>query len=144
MATVATDMTIELDNRPGALSDAAEAIGDAGVDLAAATCVGPGSTAEARLLGPRPLVPRPLVPRPLVPRPEPVRRAPAITYIAVGRERDAVVEVSDRPGELAELAQVVAAADVNLDRAHVVAASRVVMGPDDLDGGRKVLDDVAR
>ena len=41
MATVATDIMIELENKPGALAEVAKAISDAGVNVAAATCVGP-------------------------------------------------------------------------------------------------------
>ncbi len=129
MANVATDMMIELENRPGALAEVAKAISDAGVNLAAATCVGPGTTAEVHIL---------------VPHPEPVRRALAITNTAVSREREVVVvQAEDRPGELAELAQRVGAAGVNLDLVYVATGSRVVMGSDDLEGLREALEGVA-
>lgn len=130
MATVATDMMIELDNKPGALAEVAKAISDAGVNVAAATCVGSGDTAQLHIL---------------VPHAEPVRRALAITNTAVSRERDVVVvEAQDRPGELAELASRVAAAGINLDLVYVATGSRVVMGADDVERLRQALAGVDR
>ena len=128
MATVATDLVIELDNKPGALADVAKAISDAGVNLAAATCLGPGSTAELHIL---------------VPHAEPVLRALAITGTSVTREREVVVvQAKDRPGELAEMAGRVAAAGVNIDLVYVATGSRVVMGADDFEGLRRVFEGV--
>ena len=129
MATVATDLVIELDNKPGALAEFAKAISDAGVNLAAATCLGPGSTAELHIL---------------VPHAEPVLRALAITGTAITREREVVVvQAQDRPGELAELAARVAEAGINMDLVYVATGSRVVMGADDTEALRQALDGVA-
>nr|NIR40891.1 amino acid-binding protein [Actinomycetota bacterium]NIS35819.1 amino acid-binding protein [Actinomycetota bacterium]NIT98367.1 amino acid-binding protein [Actinomycetota bacterium]NIU21984.1 amino acid-binding protein [Actinomycetota bacterium]NIU70447.1 amino acid-binding protein [Actinomycetota bacterium] len=62
----------------------------------------------------------------------------------VSREREVVVvQAEDRPGELAELAQRVGAAGVNLDLVYVATGSRVVMGSDDLEGLREALEGVA-
>ena len=46
--SVATDLVIEIENEPGALARVAAAVSDAGVNLAAATCIGPGNRAELR------------------------------------------------------------------------------------------------
>lgn len=116
----AMDLVIELDNAPGALAPVVTAISDAGVNLAAATCMGGGSTAELHIL---------------VPHAEPVKRALAITNTAVTREREVVVvQAHDRPGELAGLARTVADAGINIDLLYVATNSRVVFGSDDLDG----------
>jgi hypothetical protein len=48
----------------------------------------------------------------------------------------AVVQVHDRPGELAGR---IAAAGVNLDLVYVVTGSRVVFGSDDLEGLKAAL-----
>ena len=40
---MAVDLVIDVENTPGALARVAAAISDAGVNIAAATCVGPGS-----------------------------------------------------------------------------------------------------
>ena len=119
------DLVIEVDNEPGALAQVAQAISDAGVNIAAATCVGPGAQAELHIL---------------VPHAEAARHALALSNLAVTREREVVVvEVDDRPGILAELAGKVAANGVNLDLVYVATRNRVVFGSTDLDGVRAAL-----
>ncbi len=114
---MATDIVIELRNEPGALATVATAISDAGVNLAAATCLGHGSTTELHIL---------------VPHGEPVRRALAITNTAITHEREVmVVQAQDRPGELATIASKVSAAGVNIDLIYVATGSRVVLGAPD-------------
>jgi hypothetical protein len=122
---VAADLVIDIENTPGALADVAKAISDAGVNIAAATCVGPGERAELHIL---------------VPRAEPVKHALAISHVGVTREREVVVvEVEDRPGVLAELTGKIAQAEVNLDLVYIATGNRVVFGADDLDALRAAL-----
>src|SRR5215204_1510557 len=88
---MAVDLVIDIENTPGALAQVAAAISDAGVNIAAATCVGPGERAELHIL---------------VPHAEAVKHALAISHVAVTREREVVVvDVEDRPGVLADLAR---------------------------------------
>ena len=49
---MAVDLVIEIENTPGALAQVAAAISDAGVNIAAATCIGPGARAELHILVP--------------------------------------------------------------------------------------------
>jgi hypothetical protein len=122
---MAIDLAIEIDNKPGALAEVAAAISDAGVNVAAATCVGPGDRAELHIL---------------VPHAEPVRHALAISHLAVTREREVVVvDVEDRPGVLADLARKIALAGVDLDLVYVATRNRVVFGASDLAGLRTAL-----
>jgi hypothetical protein len=122
---VAVDLTIDVENKPGALAEVAAAISDAGVNIAAATCVGPGERAELHIL---------------VPHAEAARHALGISHVAVTREREVVViEVEDRPGVLADLTRRIARAGVNLDLVYVATRNRVVFGSDDLDGLRAAL-----
>ena len=117
--SVATDLVIEIDNEPGALARVAAAVSDAGVNLAAATCLGPGDRAELHIL---------------VPHAEAVRHALAITNVAVTREREVVVvDVEDRPGELADIARRVAKEGINLDLIYIATHNRVVLGSPDID-----------
>lgn len=126
---MASDLVIELENKPGALAKVATAISDAGVNIAAATCIGTGETVELHIL---------------VPHAEPVRHALAITHTAVSREREVVVvQAQDRPGELAELANRVAAAGVNIDLLYVATNSRVVFGSEDIDALKDALAGIA-
>jgi hypothetical protein len=122
---MATDLVIEIDNEPGALARVAAAVSDAGVNLAAATCIGPGNRAELHIL---------------VPHAEAVRHALAITNVAVTREREVVVvDVEDRPGELADIARRVAKEGINLDLVYVATNNRVVLGSPDIDKLRLAL-----
>ena len=116
------DLVIEVDNEPGALARVATAISDAGVNIAAATCLNANQRAELHIL---------------VPHAAAARHALAISQLAVTREREVVgVEVDDRPGVLADLAGKVAAAGINLDLVYVATNNRVVFGAADLDGLR--------
>lgn len=115
---MAVDLVIDVENAPGALAKVAAAISDAGVNIAAATCVGPGERAELHIL---------------VPHAEAAKHALAISHVAVTREREVVVvEVEDRPGVLADLTRKIAGAGVNLDLVYVATRNRVVFGADDL------------
>jgi hypothetical protein len=123
---MAFDLTIDIENTPGALADVAAAISDAGVNIAAATCIGPGDRAELHIL---------------VPHAEAAKHLLAISHVGVTREREVVVvNVEDRPGVLADLARRVARAGVNLDLVYVATRNRVVFGSDDLAGLRAALE----
>jgi hypothetical protein len=123
---MAFDLTIELDNTPGALADVAAAISDAGVNIAAATCLGSGERAELHIL---------------VPHAEAARHLLAISHIGVTREREVVVlDVEDRPGVLADLTRGIARAGVNLDLVYVATRNRVVFGAADIAALRDALE----
>jgi hypothetical protein len=115
---VAVDLVIDIENVPGALAEVAAAISDAGVNIAAATCLHAGDRAELHIL---------------VKHAEAARHALAISHVAVTRERQvAVVEVEDRPGVLADLTRKIAKAGVDLDLVYVATRNRVVFGAEDL------------
>lgn len=115
---MAFDLVIEIENTPGALAEVSAAISDAGVNIAAATCLGSGQRAELHVL---------------VPHAEAAKHALAISHLAVTREREVVVvEVEDRPGVLADLTRKIAVAGVNLDLVYVATRNRVVFGSADL------------
>jgi hypothetical protein len=117
---MAVDLVIDIENTPGALAEVAAAISDAGVNIAAATCIGPGDRAELHIL---------------VPHAEAARHLLAISHVAVSREREVVVvDVEDRPGVLADLTRKIARAGVNLDLVYIATRNRVVFGAADLAG----------
>ncbi len=123
---MAVDLVIDIENTPGALAEVAAAVSDAGVNLAAATCIGQGERAELHIL---------------VPHAEAARHALAISHVAVTREREVVVvEVEDRPGVLADLTRKIAGAGVDLDLVYVATRNRVVFGAADLTALRAALD----
>ncbi|HZR96463.1 MAG TPA: ACT domain-containing protein [Gaiellaceae bacterium] len=122
---MAFDLVVEIKNEPGALARIAAAISDAGVNLAAATCLGSAEQVELHIL---------------VPHAEAAKHALAISHVGVTREREVVVvEVEDRPGVLADLTRKVAAAGIDLDLVYVATRNRLVFGAADLDGLRAVL-----
>ena len=122
---MAFDLVIEIENSPGALAEVAAAISDAGVNIAAATCIGTGETVELHVL---------------VPYAEAARHLLAISHLAVSRELEVVViDVEDRPGVLADLTRKIAAAGVNLDLVYVATRNRVVFGSPSLAALREAL-----
>lgn len=122
---MAFDLVVELENEPGALAEVAKAISDAGVNLAAATCLAADARVELHIL---------------VPHAEAARHALAISHVGVSREREVVVvEVDDRPGVLADLTRKVAKAGVNLDLVYIATRNRIVFGSPDIDGLRTAL-----
>jgi hypothetical protein len=126
---MAVDLTIDIENAPGALAEVAAAISDAGVNIAAATCIGEGDRAELHIL---------------VKHAEAVKHALAISHLAVTREREVVVvDVVDRPGVLADLTRKIARAGVDLDLCYVATQNRVVFGAPDLAGLKAALDDTS-
>ena len=122
---MAYDLAIDIENSPGALAEVAAAISDAGVNIAAATCIGTGDRAELHIL---------------VKHAEAARHSLAISHVAVTREREVVVvDVEDRPGVLADLTRRIAKAGVDLDLVYVATQNRVVFGARDLDSLRAAI-----
>jgi hypothetical protein len=122
---VAFDLVIDIENTPGALARIAAAISDAGVNIAAATCLGSGERAELHIL---------------VKHAEAAKHSLAISHLAVTREREVVViDVQDHPGVLADLTRKIARAGVDLDLVYVATQNRVVFGAPDLAGLRAAL-----
>jgi hypothetical protein len=122
---MAVDLVIDIENTPGALAQVAAAISDAGVNIAAATCVGTGDRAELHIL---------------VKHAEAAKHALAISHLAITRERQVVVvDVEDQPGVLADLTRKIARAGIDLDLVYVATRNRVVFGAPDLPGLRSAL-----
>jgi hypothetical protein len=123
---MAVDLVIDIENTPGALAQVAAAISDAGVNIAAATCIGGGEQAELHIL---------------VKHAEAARHSLAISHVAVSREREVVVvDVEDRPGVLADLTRKIAKAGVDLDLVYVATRNRVVFGAADVPALRAALE----
>jgi hypothetical protein len=115
---MAVDLVIDIENAPGALAQIAAAISDAGVNIAAATCIGSGEHAELHIL---------------VPHAGAAKHALAISGVLVTGEREVVVvDVRDRPGVLADLTRTIARAGVDLDLVYVATQNRVVFGAPDI------------
>jgi hypothetical protein len=128
---MAVDLVIDVENTPGALARVAAAISDAGVNIAAATCLGPGDRAELHIL---------------VKHAEAARHALAISHdVTISHEREVVVvDVQDRPGVLADLTRKIARAGVDLDLVYIATQNRVVFGAPDLAALRAALGELTK
>jgi hypothetical protein len=116
---MATDLSISLPDEPGGLAKAAKALGDAGVNIEGIAGLGGGGHGHVHLL---------------VEDAGAARTALEGAGVTLEGEREAViVDVSgeDRPGKLAELAEAVGGAGVNLAACYVASRSRVVFSSDD-------------
>jgi hypothetical protein len=116
---MATDLSISLPDEPGGLARAAGALGAAGVNVEGIAGLGGGGHGHVHLL---------------VEDAAAARSALEGAGVTIEGEREAVVvDVSneDRPGKLAELAEAIAGAGVNLAACYVASRSRVVFSSDD-------------
>ena len=116
---MATDLSISLPDEPGGLAKAAAALGAAGVNVEGIAGLGGGGHGHVHLL---------------VEDAAAARSALEGAGVTIEGERVAVVvDVSneDRPGKLAELAEAIAGAGVNLAACYVASRSRVVFSSDD-------------
>lgn len=126
---MAFDLIIDIENTPGALAEVAASISDAGVNIAAATCIGSGERAEMHIL---------------VKHAEAAKHSLAISHLGITREREVVVvDVEDRPGVLADLTRKIAKAGVDLDLVYIATQNRVVFGSADLGALRAALGGVS-
>jgi hypothetical protein len=120
---MAKDLTVMLEDRPGALAELGEATGTAGANIEGVCAV----TEEGRG-----------VVHILVEDVGAARQALQDAGLDVAEERDVlVVEVEDRPGTMGDVARRMADAGVNIELAYTTFGRvRLVLGVDDLDKAR--------
>jgi hypothetical protein len=117
------DLTVIVDDRPGALADLGEATGTADINIEGMCATTSGGKGEIHIL---------------VEYGEATREALKEAAIEVSGDRDVlVVEVEDRPGTLAEVARKLSEAGVNIEFAYTTFSGiRLVLGVDDLEKAR--------
>lgn len=119
MAHHLTDMTIEMDDKPGIVAAAAEALGKAGVNIEAIAGFVVGGRGVGHIL---------------VEDAQKARKALEGTGTRVTAERPVLVlEIEDRPGSLGKLTRKIADAGVNLNVVYLATKTRVVIGAQDLE-----------
>ena len=124
---MASDLSVSLEDRPGALAGLAEALGGAGVNLEGLAALGGHGGGHVHLL---------------VDDEEAARSAIEGAGLTVDASRPAVVldaSADDRPGKLGELARKAADAGVNLAACYAASRSRLVFVADDADALRAAL-----
>jgi hypothetical protein len=114
------DLTVVLDDKPGALADLGEATGGAGINIEGMCATTTGGKGEIHIL---------------VEDPGATREALQGEGMEVSGDRDVlVVEVEDRPGTMAEVTRKLGDAGVNIEFAYTTFGGvRLVFGVDDLD-----------
>ena len=122
---MATDLTIQLENRPGELARAAEALGRDGVNIEGGCAMTAGGSGEVHLL---------------VEDAAAARQALEGAGISVSGEREAlVVDAPNQPGELGRTARRLADAGVNIEAYYVSTGDRLVFCVDDVEKARGAL-----
>lgn len=114
--TKATDIAITLEDRPGALAGAADALGKAGVNIDGICAAVEGSrTPTVHLVFTRAAAD--------------AKAALGKAGIAVAREREVVlVDLADRPGSAAAELAKIARSGLNIDLAYLATGNRLVIG----------------
>jgi hypothetical protein len=119
---MATDLTVQLEDRPGTLAELGEALGGAGVNVDGFCALTSGGRGEIHVL---------------VEDGSAARQALEGAGMQVAGEQEVlVVDAQDRPGELGRIARAIADAGVNITLAYVAAGTKVVIGADDVDKAR--------
>jgi hypothetical protein len=122
---MATDLTVRLVDRPGAMAGACEALGDAGINIEGCCAYPAGAAGQLHLL---------------VEDPEGAREAlRAAGYEMVQERRVIVHELEDVPGSAGAALRRIADAGVNLQLVYMARATRFVLGVDDFDGAQTAL-----
>ena len=126
---MATELTVNLPNRPGQLARLASALGKAGVNIDSIAAVTSGGKGTIHLV---------------VKDRARAKRALRAAGIRVSREREALeVRLADKPGSLARVASRLGKAKVNIDAVYVLARSgkrvTMVIGVKDLRAAKRAL-----
>jgi hypothetical protein len=128
------DLKVTLENRPGTLADLSEALGMAGVNIEGIS----GFAREVRGGEDREFVTH--VAHILVDDSTPAKRALKAAGIRIEEEREAVViDMKDRPGELAAVARRIADSGVNIEFFYTATRTRMVLGVTDTEKACKLL-----
>ena len=123
-AKVPADITVLMENRPGALAEIAEALGKAGINIEGMCGFVSSGQGVAHLL---------------VQDPAAARRALS-ALSEVGEEREVlVVGLEDRPGALGDLTRRMADAGVNVELGYLTTRLEIVLAVSDIERARSVL-----
>jgi hypothetical protein len=123
-----TELSVVIEDRPGALAALCDVLGDAGVNIQAIQGVSHAGWSIVHL----------------VPR-DPERAAAALAEASIpctAREV-LIVRVLDEPGTLGQVAFVMSRAGINIDSVYVTTDGDIVLGVDDLPGAIQVAGGLA-
>jgi len=119
------DLTVILENHPGELARVGEILGKAGVNIEGMCGMNVAGQGMLHIL---------------VEDGVKVRRALGDNHIQVLEEHDVIViPVEDRPGILGNIARRLANAGINIHLAYLATSTRLVIGVDNLEKAREVI-----
>ncbi len=122
-----TNLTLEMANVVGELGRLGTVLGAADVNIQGLCAVSHGGTSGLVHL--------------LVEDPEPAYKALDLAGITIDSDDEVlVVEVLDRPGALGEVARKLGEAGVNINVIYLATSTRLVIGADELNKARLVLE----
>ena len=128
------DLKVTLENRPGTLADLSEALGRAGVNIEG-IC---GFAREVRGGEDREFVTH--IAHILVEDAAKAEKALKATGIRVEDQREAlIIDIRDRPGELATVTRRIADAGINIDVFYTATRTRMILGVSDPEKARTLL-----
>lgn len=123
---MAMDLTIYLDDKPGTLAAMGEALGAAHVNIEGICGFRCGEIGQVHIL---------------VENADSAKRALDSAGFNVEEIREVLVkDIVDRPGELGGIARRLAEANINLELLYLTASMDLVIGVDDTEHARRVLD----
>jgi hypothetical protein len=128
------DLKVTLENRPGTLADLSEALGRAGVNIEG-IC---GFAREVRGGEDREFVTH--IAHILVEDAAKAEKALRATGIRVEDQREAlIIDIRNRPGELAAVTRRIADAGINIDFFYTATRTRMILGVSDPEKARTLL-----
>lgn len=123
---MATNLMVMMEDRPGALAELGNALGQAGVNLGGACALTSRGQGMIHLL--------------IEDDPATARQALEGAGIDVAEEREVlVVDIPDEPGTLGSYAERIAEAGANIELMYVATGTRLVFGVDDTEAARGAL-----
>jgi hypothetical protein len=122
---MASDLSIKLENKPGALAGLGQVLGDAGINIDGIAGAGDGEAGTVHIL---------------VQDAGAARDALTAAGLECGPDREVeVISIVDQPGEMGRHLRRVADAGVNVDLLYLATGTRLVIGSSDQDGLRGAL-----
>lgn len=122
---MASDLSIKLENEPGALARLGQVLGDAGINIDGVSGAGDGDSGTVHVL---------------VQDAGAARDALTAAGIECGPDREVeVISIVDQPGEMGRHLRRVADAGVNVDLVYLATGTRLVLGASDAEGLSRAL-----
>lgn len=124
------EFTLTLDDRPGALAKATDAIAKAGVNIEGYCAVPSGKEGKGTF-------------RVVTKDSASTKKALEAAGFKVQEERDvAVVDIEDRPGALAQILRRIAQSELNVGPTYSITQNRIAISADDFSKLREILQEL--